>query len=176
MRVTSGILVVFSLFGALAGTPRTADAQAAAAADSAGAHGAALAFLDAFDSLQWEPFRAFFADDVTMFFPFGDTPARAEGREAVEARFRRFFDDGQAAFQRSGRTRMGITPRDLRVQMAGAAAIVSFHLGAENPARRSLVFHHTPDGWKLVHWHASPAPARPAAAAPATPPSTPPSN
>jgi ketosteroid isomerase-like protein len=71
---------------------------------------------------------------------------------------------------------MGITPRDLRVQMAGDAAIVTFHLGAESPARRSLVFHHTPGGWKLVHWHASPAPARPAAAAPAAPPSTPPSN
>lgn len=172
MRGIGGIVVVFTLFGALAGTARQAHAQAAA--DSAGAHAAAVSFLAAFDSVQWEPFRAFFADDVTMFFPFGDTPARADGRAAVEARFRRFFDEGLAAWQRSGRTgapRLGITPRDLRVQMAGTAAIVSFHLGSESPSRRSLVFRYTPAGeWKLVHWHASPAPPRPAPAPSATPP------
>jgi ketosteroid isomerase-like protein len=181
MRGIRGIFVAFSFFGALAGTARTADAQASA--DSAGAHHAATAFLAAFDSLQWEPFRAYFADDVTMFFPFPDTPARADGRQAVEARFRTFFDDALAAWQRSGRPgapRMGITPRDLRVQMAGDVAIVSFHLGAETPSRRSLVFRHTAaDGWKLVHWHASPAPQRPApaAATPAPAPAAPnPSN
>ncbi|HEU4451672.1 MAG TPA: nuclear transport factor 2 family protein, partial [Longimicrobium sp.] len=143
-------------------------------ADSASAHLAATGFLTAFDSLQWEPFRAYFADDVTMFFPFPDTPARADGRQAVEARFRTFFDEALAAWQRSGRTgapRMGITPRDLRVQMAGDVAIVSFHLGGETPARRSLVFHATPAGeWKLIHWHASPPPQRPTPA-PAAPPS-----
>lgn len=174
MRGMSGILVFLSLSGALAGTARPAYAQAAA--DSAGAHRAAEAFLTAFDSLQWEPFRAYFADDMTMFFPFGDTPARADGRPEVEARFRRFFDEALAAWQRTGRPgapRMGITPRDLRVQMAGSAAVVSFELGAETPARRSLVFRHTPaDGWKLIHWHASPAPPRPAAASPASPPPT----
>ena len=147
----------------------TTTRMAAPAADSAGAHAAAVAFLTAFDSLQWEPFRAYFADDVTMFFPFGDTPARADGREAVEARFRRFFDAGHAAWSRSGRTdapRMGITPRDLRVQMAGDAAIVSFHLGTTRPSRRSVVFRRGTDGqWKVVHWHASPAPAEPAPAA-----------
>lgn len=157
-------LSVLALCTALA-VPATAHAQPAAA-DSAGAHQAALGFLEAFNTLQWEPFRAYFADDVTMFFPFTDTPARADGREAVEARFRTFFDEGLAAWARSGRTgepRMGITPRDLRVQMAGDAAIVSFHLGTQAPSRRSIVFRHTEAGWKVIHWHASPAPApRPA--------------
>lgn len=175
MRASRGILTLFVLLGALAGTARPSHAQAA---DSAGAHQAATAFLTAFDSLQWEPFRAYFADDVTMFFPFVDTPARADGRAAVEARFRTFFDEALAAWQRSGRPgapRMGITPRDLRVQMAGAGvAVVSFHLGGETPARRSLVFRHTAaDGWKLIHWHASPPPARPAAPAQAPPPANP---
>lgn len=176
MRAVRGILVLFGVLAALGGSARAAHAQAA---DSASAHAAATAFLTAFDSLQWEPFRAFFADDVTMFFPFGDTPARADGREAVEARFRRFFDEALAAWQRSGRTgapRMGITPRDLRVQMAGDVSIVSFHLGAENPARRSLVFHHTGGGWKLVHWHASPPPQRPTPAPAANPAAPAPAN
>jgi ketosteroid isomerase-like protein len=174
MRGLRCILTLFSLLGALAGTARTADAQAA---DSAGAHQAAAAFLTAFDSLQWEPFRGYFADDITMFFPFVDTPARVDGRAAVEARFRTFFDQALAAWQRSGRPgapAMGIAPRDLRVQMAGDVAIVSFHLGEETPARRSLVFRHTAaDGWRLIHWHASPPPARPAAPAQTTPPANP---
>jgi ketosteroid isomerase-like protein len=173
MRSIRSLFLAFSLFGAVAATAPAAQAQAA---DSASAHAAATGFLDAFDSLQWDTFRGYFADEVTMFFPFPDTPARADGRQAVEARFRTFFDGALAGWQRSGRTgapRMGITPRDLRVQMAASVAVVSFHLGAETPSRRSLVFRHTPaDGWKLIHWHASPPPQRPApAAAPA--PTTP---
>lgn len=186
MRGMSRFAVYFSVLGTLAAAPAHAQAvaapvQAPAAADSAGAHQAAMAFLTAFDSLQWEPFRAYFAEDVTMFFPFPDAAARADGRAAVEARFRRFFDDALAAWQRTGRPgapRMGITPRDLRVQMVDDdVAVVSFHLGEETPARRSLVFRHTAaDGWKLVHWHASPPPQRAAPAnAPAQTPAPTPS-
>lgn len=177
MRPSIACLAVLALSGTVALVHAPARAQSVAA-DSAGAHQAATGFLTAFDSLQWEPFRAYFAEDVTMFFPFGDTPARQDGREAVEARFRRFFEDGRAAWARSGRTgepRMGIVPRDLRVQMAGDVAIVTFHLGTENPARRSVVFRRAADGaWKVIHWHASPPPQRPAAtAAPAaTPPAS----
>ena len=143
------------------------------AADSAAAHGAAVAFLAAFDSLHWEPFRAYLADDVTMFFPFPDTPSRADGRAAVEARFKPFFEQGSAALARTGRTRQGLAPRDLRVQMAGDAAIVSFHLGTETPSRRSLVFGRNAAGaWKLVHWHASSAPVAPPPPAAAMPDSS----
>ncbi len=109
MRGIRGVLPAFSLFGALGGTARTAHSQAA---DSASAHAAAAGFLAAFDSLQWEPFRAWFADDVTMFFPFGDTPARADGRAAVEARFRRFFDEAPA---RLGSTIRRPLPRAVEV-------------------------------------------------------------
>lgn len=132
------------------------------AADSAGAHRAALGFLAAFDSLQWQPFRGYLADEVTMFFPFPQFPSRADGREAVEAVFGRFFEAQRASRAEAGRPMVqGIAPRDLRVQMAGSdAAVVSFHLGAESPARRSIVFRRTADGaWKVVHWHASSPPA-----------------
>jgi ketosteroid isomerase-like protein len=177
MRRSRGFLAFVSLLGAVAMADGTAQAQSAA--DSASAHQAAVGFLAAFDSVKWEPFTAYFGDDVTMFFPFGDTPARADGRTAVEARFRRFFDEGRAAWARSGRPgepRLGIVPRDLRVQMAGGdVAVVTFHLGAESPSRRSVVFRRAADGaWKVIHWHASPAPQRPAAATP--PPAAPPSS
>ncbi len=147
------------------GAPAAAPAQRPSAADSAGVHAAAQGFLAAFDSLQFDSFRSYFADDVTMFFPFPQLPARVNGKPAVEDVFGRFM-----AAQREGRARagrpmvQGITPRDLLVQMASHdAAVVSFHLGAEEtPARRSLVFRKSPAGWKVIHWHASPPP--PAAA------------
>lgn len=140
-----------------AGAPR---AQVAAA-DSASAHGAAISFLAAFDSLQWEPFNAYLADDVTMFFPFPQIPGRVAGRDSVGGIFSQFMQAQRARRAQAGQPLVqGITPRDLRVQMAGSdAAVVSFHLGDEAPARRSLVFRRTGAGeWKVVHWHASPSP------------------
>lgn len=137
-------------------------AASASAVDSAGAHRAAVGFLAAFDSLQWEPFRGYLADEVTMFFPFSQFPSRADGRAAVEAVFGQFFEAQRASRAEAGRPMVqGITPRDLRVQMAGAdAAIVTFHLGAEPPSRRSIVFGRAAGGaWKVVHWHASSVPA-----------------
>lgn len=131
------------------------------AADSVSAHRAAVGFLAAFDSLQWEPFRAYLADDITMFFPFPQFPGRMDGREAVEGVFRRFMEAQREARTRAGRPLVqGLAPRDLRIQMLGAdGAVASFHLGAESPARRSLVFRRTEgDTWKVVHWHASPPP------------------
>jgi ketosteroid isomerase-like protein len=131
-------------------------------ADSIGAHRAAVGFLAAFDSLQWEEFRAYLSDEVTMFFPFPQFAGRADGRVAVEEVFRQFFDAQRTARTEAGRPLIqGLAPRDLRVQMAGpAAAVVSFHLGAESsPARRSLVLRRTASGeWKIIHWHASSVP------------------
>src|SRR5688572_20375713 len=84
-----------ALTGACSATPAsqapTPQPGAWSAADSASAHSAATRFIAAFDSMQWTPFTAFFADDMTMFFPFPDVPARADGRAAVEAVFRPFL-------------------------------------------------------------------------------------
>ena len=135
-------------------------------ADSAGAHAAARGFLAAFDSLQFDAFRGYFAEDMTMFFPFPQFPARADGRVEVEEVFGKFMTAQREARAKAGRPMVqGIAPRELKVQMAGAgAAIVSFHLGAqETPARRSVVFRREPSGWKVVHWHASSAPQAPQA-------------
>jgi hypothetical protein len=131
------------------------------AADSTSAHRAAVGFIAAFDSLQWEPFRAYLAEDITMFFPFPQLPGRADGREAVERVFSRFMEAQREARTRAGRPLVqGLAPRDLRVQMLGpGGAVVTFHLGAESPARRSLVLRRMAgDTWKVVHWHASPPP------------------
>jgi hypothetical protein len=86
------------------------------AADSLSAQAAATRFLAAFDSLQWERFTSFFAENVTVFLPFPDAPARVDGRAAAETVFSNFF----ATVREGGRATLGIMPRDLRVQLAGA--------------------------------------------------------
>lgn len=141
-----------------------APARGGSAADSVGAYAAAQGFLAAFDSLQFDAFRGYFADDITMFFPFPQFPARVDGRAGVEDVFGRFMTAQRDARAKAGRPMVqGIAARDLKVQMAGPdAAIVSFHLGAaETPSRRSVVFRRDPGGWKVVHWHASSAPPAP---------------
>jgi ketosteroid isomerase-like protein len=138
-----------------------AGAGDAMASDSAAAHRAAIGFVAAFDSLQWEPFRAYLAEDITMFFPFAQVPSRADGRPAVESVFSQFMNAQRTARAQAGRPMVqGLAPRDLRVQMLGpGGAVASFHLGDEAPARRSVVFRRTAGGeWKVVHWHASPSP------------------
>jgi ketosteroid isomerase-like protein len=140
-----------------AATPAPAQAQAA---DSAAAHGAALQFLAAFDSLQWERFHGYLAEDVTMFFPFPQLPGRVDGRDSVGAIFNQYMQEQRTRLAEAGRPALqGIAPRDLRIQMAGPdVAIASFHLRTESPSRRTIVFRRTGDEWKVVHWHASPAP------------------
>lgn len=161
--VSLGLLASCTRSGAQA-TPEPAPVQRSLAADSIEAHAAAQGFLAAFDSLQFDRFRGYFADEVTMFFPFPQFPARVNGREAVEEVFGDFMTAAREGRVSAGRpTVLGITARDLILQMVTHdVAVVSFHLGAEDtPARRSIVFGNTPTGWKVVHWHASSAPPQP---------------
>ena len=113
----------------------------------------AAAFLEAFNALDPARFDAFFADEVTMFFPEGPFPkGRVEGKPAVTAAFHRFFD---MAKQR-GATRLNIRPQKLHAQDHGAFAIVSFELGgSDNLGRRSLVLRRDGSDWRIVHFHAS---------------------
>ena len=111
-------------------------------------------FIQAFDNLDWDRFRASFADDATVFYP-REFPNRANGRQEYEKTFQKVFDR-----IRAGRTQgpyMDIQPRDLRLQIAGNVAIVTFHLN-DRPGflnRRTIVLQKQPSGWKIVHLHAS---------------------
>ena len=138
---------------------------AATTADSVHAHETAAAFLIAFDSLQWDEFRNYFADDATVFFPFSDVPSRVSGRSEIESVFRRFFDQVRSAWEtqrQPGSPRLGLQARDMLIYMMSDAAVVTFQLGADQaPSRRTLILRRSPEGaWKIVHLHASPAPAR----------------
>ena len=116
---------------------------------------AAEHFLRVFDNLEWEPFRASWAADPSVFFPFNDTPERVTGRTAVEARFHKFFEEIRA--RTPGPPYLHLQPRELRVDRHGDAGLVTFMLGGpgERIGRRTLLFALENGTWKLVHLHAS---------------------
>jgi ketosteroid isomerase-like protein len=118
---------------------------------------AAEHFLRVFDNLEWEQFRAVWAPEPTVFFPFDAVPERATGRAAVEATFQRFFDQTRAT--RPGPPYLHLNPRELLIERYGDTGIVTFMLGASGGrvGRRTLVFVRVKNEWKLVHLHASTA-------------------
>ena len=140
-----------------------AASQVKAPEDLAGVRTAAERFLRALDDLDWEPFRASWASEPTVFFPFGDTPDRVTGRTAVEARWRRFFEETRA--HRPGPPYLDLKPRDLRLERLGDVALVTFMLDGLSTAdgrqlplqRRTLLFVWERETWKLAHLHGSAA-------------------
>ena len=111
-------------------------------------------FIQAFDNLDWEKFRSFFADDATVFYP-REFPRRAGGRKEFEEHFQKVFDRIRGS--RTQGPYMDIQPKDLALQIAGDVCIVTFHLD-DRPGflnRRTVVLARKKSGWKIIHLHAS---------------------
>jgi len=111
-------------------------------------------FIQAFDNLEWDRFCAAFSDDATVFYP-REFPSRANGRQEYEKTSQKVFDRIRA--DRTQGPYMDLQPRDLRLQLAGDIAIVTFHLD-DRPGflnRRTIVLQKQPSGWKIIHLHAS---------------------
>jgi ketosteroid isomerase-like protein len=112
-------------------------------------------FLSALNRRDWNAFRATFADDITVIFAAPGPPERQDGRAAVEAVFQNIFPkpgDGPAPLPPP------LQPDSVLVQDFGDVAIVSFVLRRPDQlGRRTLVFHRTAAGWKVVHIHGSSA-------------------
>jgi len=121
-------------------------------------------FIAAFNNLDWDAFHGTFADDVTVFNPdIPEAPSvdRIDGREQVEDGFRSVFDATRK--QASGPPYLHIVPKNVRTQMYGKVAIVTFEFDrADNTVgRRTIVFVLERNEWRIVHIHASNAPRRP---------------
>ncbi len=133
--------------------------QSKAREDLAGIQAAAERFLRALDDLDWEPFRATWASEPTVFLPFGDTPDRVTGQVAVEARWRRFFEETRS--RQPGPPYLNLIPLDIRTERHGDVGLVTSALeltvaGRQLPLqRRTLLFVREHDAWKLTHMHAS---------------------
>jgi hypothetical protein len=145
---------------ALAQTSVTAS-QSKAREDLVGIQAAAERFLRALDNLDWEPFRASWTSEPTVFFPFADTPDRVTGQVAVEARWRRFFEEARA--RGPGPPYLNLKPLDIQTELYGDVGLITFTLeltvgGRQLPLqRRTLIFVREHDAWKLAHMHASAA-------------------
>jgi hypothetical protein len=99
--------------------------------------------LQSFNTLQWEPFRKSFTEDATIFFPDWEQASRKSGIKEIEKTWLELFPE----FKDSTSTlKLGITPRDIRIQLYDQTAIVTFHLGNGEKylSRRTLI---------MVRWH-----------------------
>ena len=115
-------------------------------------------FIAAFNNLDWDTFRSALADDVTVFNPdIPEAPSvdRLDGRSQVEEGFKAVFAASRR--QSNGPPYLHIVPKNLRSQMLGESAIVTFEFDRDGNSfgRRTLVFHRGSHGWKIVHIHAS---------------------
>jgi hypothetical protein len=114
-------------------------------------------FLIAFDNLDWPAFRACFNDRPTMFHPSPPNIRRVDTPEEFDTAWHLVF---KRIRKNSGRTSppyMKLSPMDLRVDpLADNVSLVTFHLiDGGTLSRRTLIFRHYEDGWKIVHIHAS---------------------
>jgi len=112
-------------------------------------------FVGAFSNLKWEKFTACFADDATAFFPpSAKFPYRANNKKEIENIFSLVFENAKK--QKQSAPYIIIQPKDVKVQMAGTVAIVTFLLN--DPAmlgRRTIVLQKMSDEWLIIHLHAS---------------------
>jgi ketosteroid isomerase-like protein len=166
MRTFSWIAAIAFLASTVPALAQTASAasQPTPRVETASVQDVAERLLHALDNLDWEAFREGWASEPTVFFPFGDTPDRVTGKEAVEARWRRFFDETRSSTP--GPPYLHLKPLDIQTRRYGEVGVVTFALeltlgGRPLPLqRRTLVFVREHDAWKLAHMHASGASAR----------------
>ena len=112
-----------------------------------------VTFLAALNQRNWPAFRATLADDISVVFDSPALPGRRDGRAAVEEAFSRIFPPPD---QPATQLPPPVQPENLLVQDYGDVAIISFQLtGPDGVARRTLVFHRSSIGWRVVHIHGS---------------------
>ncbi len=118
------------------------------------------AWLASFNNLELETFLGFFSPAATVFPPAPE-PEPSGGRRIEPANVRAYWTETfrklRERSERASAPFMNIAPRELRVEPLGAdSAVVTFHLG-EGPwvNRRTLVWRRGPEGWRIVHLHAS---------------------
>jgi ketosteroid isomerase-like protein len=144
MRV---LLVVFVLMSPIAGVAQVAPAVTEV-------EQVMKAFLVPFSNQVVADFIDYFADDAVVFFPSAQfAPMRVEGKANIARAFESVFKPGRP-IPPGGRP--VIQPQDLKIQILGETAIVTFHLGNDTTrGRRTFVLQRINSKWRIVHLHAS---------------------
>ncbi len=122
--------------------------------DSIAVWKAAEKFVYAFNHFQWDSFRKSFAEDASIFFPEWDLAARISGKENIEKKWLQLFPE---FVNNPDNYKLGISPKNILVQVYGQTAVMTFHLGDgfSRLARRTIVWRKRKGVWKIVHLHAS---------------------
>jgi ketosteroid isomerase-like protein len=93
-----------------------------------------------------------FADDATFFFPeSANQPARVEGKAAIREVFERAF----AEWRKSGTSSPVPQLSDMRSDVFGDFAVITFHIRGAVLSRRTFVLRRIGGAWRVVHLHAS---------------------
>lgn len=116
--------------------------------------------IRAMRTLDADKFDLCFDDDATLFnpdIPEANTLHLVQGRTAISAYFRGMFDNVR---QHAPEPKLDIQPRDVAIQLAGDAAVVTFEFARPDKGygRRTMVLVHRRGGWKILHIHASNVP------------------
>jgi ketosteroid isomerase-like protein len=114
-------------------------------------------FLTSFDTLDWPAFLECFGDSATVFHPGAPNLRRTDSRAQFEKAWLGVFKRIKKASGRTAPPYMELKPEDLQIEnLAADVALVTFHLTDGNVlSRRTLVLKKYPNGWKIVHIHAS---------------------
>jgi hypothetical protein len=112
-----------------------------------------LAFLTAFNNLNWEEFKSFIDDKATAFLE-SDTLTLVESKTGIEKMFKPIFDETPRHVK--GPPYLHLQPLNMHVSQEKNGAVVSFHLkrGAMI-ARRSFVWRKQGKTWLIIHIHGS---------------------
>lgn len=159
LTMLAAFLATFALPSSLRSQSRTPVGGAAvkrAAQDSAAVAAALQRFLTAFENLDWGPFRAAFSDSATIFQPVPEMAERVTGPRGIDSTFHAVFAAIRARAT-GGPPYQRLVPTDLRIQpLSPGLVLVTFQLrNAERLARRTVLFRHEKDGWRILHLHAS---------------------
>ena len=116
-------------------------------------------FIEALDAADIERFAPLFAADATVFFPLAPFADRLENRDQITKVFTVFFESVRRG--KTGPQYMNLVPQDVRIQLYGSTAVVTFHFkGPDLVSRRTLVLRKDGGAWSIVHLHASNLAAR----------------
>jgi ketosteroid isomerase-like protein len=146
-----GVLAMATVQSAAAQEQRSANPKTASVEE------ALSAFVTAFDNLDWQAFRTCFSTTATIFHPAAPNIKLIDSPDQFEKAWLGVFERIKKSSGRASPPYISLQPLDLRVEkLSEDVVLVTFHLvdgGTVN--RRTLVFKREPDGWKIVHIHAS---------------------
>ena len=121
--------------------------------DSIELRGRMLAFVTAFNNLNWEDFRSFFDENATAFLE-SDTLTLLEGKASIEQIFKPIFDETPKNVK--GPPYLHLQPLNMNLYLQRNMAVVSFHLKRGNTiARRTFVWERRQKTWLIIHLHGS---------------------